>query len=91
MGYKLGLFQKTNEYWFDFLENYFPQELKKFYEYNLQYTLKHLSEFLETLEGKIIITANHGECFGENNLWGHPIVTSIPTLVEVPWLEMDRS
>jgi hypothetical protein len=44
---------------------------------------------LDELEGDIVVTADHGEAFGEEGVWEHHIETYIPPLMEVPWLEVD--
>ena len=65
--------------------------LDKFYYYyedNLRIVLKHVSQLIEELNGITIITADHGESFGEQGIWGHPPKTHIPVLIEVPWLKI---
>lgn len=39
------------------------------------------------IEGKTIITSDHGNAFGEYGLFGHPAGYHIQALVKVPWLE----
>jgi len=63
-------------------------KLQYYYEDNLRIVLKYVSELIEELEGKTIITADHGDAFGEKGIWGHPPETHIPVLIEVPWLEV---
>lgn len=41
------------------------------------------------LPGKKVITADHGEAFGEGGNYGHPEKSIHPVLVEVPWFEAD--
>jgi len=57
-----------------------------YYEDNLRTVLKHVSHLTAYLNGTTIITADHGEAFGEEGVWEHPIETHIPVLIEVPWL-----
>ncbi len=64
--------------------------LKNYYEKNLRIALKSVSELVDNLDGKIIVTADHGEAFGEEGVWEHHIETHIPVLVEVPWLEIEK-
>lgn len=66
------------------------EKIYYYYEDNLRQVLKAVSQLLEELHGKIVITADHGEAFGEQEVWGHPKKTHIPVLVEVPWLEVRK-
>lgn len=36
---------------------------------------------------KVVVTADHGEAFGEWGLYGHPQGIAIPCLTSVPWVE----
>lgn len=56
---------------------------------NLELVLQHVEEILEELEGKTVITADHGELFGEKGLYGHREGVYTKELVEVPWLTVD--
>ncbi|KXA94987.1 hypothetical protein AKJ37_07125, partial [candidate division MSBL1 archaeon SCGC-AAA259I09] len=56
---------------------------------NLEYALEAIQRFAEEVEGKIVVTSDHGEAFGEGGLWGHINKPHIPVLVEVPWLEIN--
>lgn len=61
-------------------------ELKGYYKNNLKTVLEYLSKILDNLNGKTVITSDHGEAFGENGLLEHPYhVPHTPTLSEVPW------
>jgi len=55
------------------LENYSLEKLRSFYMENLEFVLKHVSEVVDSVEEKIIITADHGELLGEHGLFGHAI------------------
>ncbi|MEF8883417.1 MAG: hypothetical protein V5A34_12945 [Halapricum sp.] len=59
------------------------------YEENLRIALESVAELTEELDGKVVVTADHGEAFGEQGIWEHHIETHIPPLVEVPWLEVE--
>jgi hypothetical protein len=60
----------------------------KYYHYNLLHVLYYVKKLFPYLEGKIIITADHGNAFGFGGIYfGHPWSSRIPPLVEVPWLE----
>lgn len=56
---------------------------------NLRLALKEVERLVQNSAGKIIITADHGECFGEHFLFAHPGGVRVKELIEVPWLIMD--
>lgn len=62
----------------------------EYYEENLRIALEGVVDFIEELDGTVVVTADHGEAFGEEGIWEHHIETHIPALMEVPWLEVDR-
>jgi len=66
------------------------QTLLEYHEENLRQALDSLSRLASQLDGRIVVTSDHGEAFGEQGVWGHHVETHIPVLVEVPWLEVDR-
>ena len=64
------------------------------YERNLRFVWPHVRRLLGQLPGRTIVTADHGEAFGEKvgilRLWGHGAGARIPALVTVPWLVYDN-
>jgi hypothetical protein len=60
----------------------------KAYRENLELTLPHLKRLIDGLNGKSIVTSDHGNAFGEWDIFGHPASRHIKSLVEVPWLEI---
>jgi len=64
--------------------------LRKAYEDNLKLVLEEVKKLVKNLEGKIVVTSNHGECFGEKFIIEHPTGIYIKELVEVPWLIVER-
>jgi len=56
------------------------------YKENLELVLPHVEQCIETLGGKSVITSDHGNCFGEFGIFGHPQRVLVRELVEVPWL-----
>jgi hypothetical protein len=62
----------------------------EYHEQNLRIALESISDFVEELDGDIVVTADHGEAFGEDGVWEHHIETHIPPLVEVPWLDLEK-
>ncbi|ELY95783.1 MULTISPECIES: hypothetical protein [Natrialba] len=59
------------------------------YEENLRIALESVADLVTELDGRVIVTADHGEAFGEQGVWEHHIETYIPPLMEVPWLEVE--
>ena len=60
------------------------------YEKNLIFTMPHVEKLVNNLKGKIVITSDHGEGFGEMGLFCHPKMIHIPPLVDVPYLEINK-
>ncbi|AIY89556.1 hypothetical protein [Geoglobus acetivorans] len=68
------------------------------YTSNLLSALKYVKKLAEILPGKIIITSDHGESFGERltkllpmEIYGHPSRIRMPSLIEVPCLEVENN
>ncbi|WP_277540176.1 alkaline phosphatase family protein [Haloarcula laminariae] len=57
------------------------------YEANLRYVLAEVSALVENVDGRVAVTADHGNLFGEWGLYGHPMQTPVPALLAVPWAE----
>jgi membrane-anchored protein YejM (alkaline phosphatase superfamily) len=63
----------------------------KAYEENLRLVLTAVEELLPIFQGKVVVTSDHGNMFGERSApipireWGHPSGTYVPELVNVPW------
>lgn len=57
---------------------------------NLELALKDVEKLLPALSGKIVISADHGEAFGEKWVYAHPAGVYIKELVEVPWFVIDK-
>lgn len=56
---------------------------------NLRWVLDDIELLLENLDAeKVALTADHGECFGEWLLYGHPQGVKLPVLKHVPWVEL---
>ena len=70
-----------------------PEEVRMAYEENLRIALPHIQRLVETLDGKTVVTADHGEMLGESGRpfpvrdYGHSAGIYVNELVEVPWLE----
>jgi len=67
-------------------------EVWRAYRSNLERALPIVQELLVELEGRTVVTSDHGNALGERakpfpvRVYGHPPGIRIPTLVEVPWL-----
>jgi hypothetical protein len=65
------------------------------YRENLEIVLDTVEGLLPDLSGKTVISADHGELFGER-LWPIPVKgyehapnLGVPTLLEIPWFEVE--
>lgn len=83
---KAGLWLELNPA--DLVRNGTRASAMKLYEENLRIALESVSDLVTELDGTVIVTADHGEAFGEEGVWEHHIETYIPALMEVPWLEV---
>lgn len=69
------------------------ESIKKAYRENVEVTLPEVDRLLESMRGKSIVTADHGEMFGEVGwptpfrAYGHPLRHGAKSLLKVPWLE----
>jgi hypothetical protein len=70
------------------LSNGTRETVMEYHEENLRIAFESIVDLLGDLDGDVVITADHGEAFGEQGIWEHHIETHIPPLVEVPWLEL---
>lgn len=67
------------------------QEVWEAYGENLDVALSAVDELLETVEGKVVVTSDHGNMLGERtfpvplSVYGHPVGIRNDELVEVPW------
>ncbi|WP_353634011.1 hypothetical protein ABSL23_12875 [Halobacterium sp. NMX12-1] len=58
------------------------------YRENLEYVLEDLELLFENLDAeRVVVTADHGNAFGEHHVYGHPGGVDLPVLREVPWCE----
>lgn len=61
----------------------------KAYAETLEHTLPHIHELVEELEGITVLTADHGNAFGEEGVYGHPAYTHCKSLIKIPWLRVE--
>lgn len=62
------------------------QHIWELYRENLEVTLPHVERLVEGLRGRTVVTSDHGNAFGEMDVYGHPSKTYIEPLQRVPWL-----
>lgn len=65
-----------------------PSLVKKNYRKNLEYVKSFVKNLSEDLEGKTVVTSDHGELLGEQGIWGHPAGRSEKELRIVPWYKI---
>lgn len=58
---------------------------------NLRWVLDEIKIFLENVDGRVAITADHGEAFGEWGVYAHPTGCPLPVVREVPWVEIEAT
>ncbi|SEP31775.1 hypothetical protein SAMN04487948_1474 [Halogranum amylolyticum] len=65
------------------------------YRENLEIALNSVLDLINKLDGKTVISSDHGELLGESQsplpatYYGHPAGLYVPTLVRVPWFVID--
>jgi hypothetical protein len=64
-------------------------EIKEVYIENLRIVLEYVESLVTELDGKVVITADHGEYLGENGKLGHPKYEYSEVVRKVPWLVID--
>lgn len=68
----------------------YKEYLVKAYEGNLKLVLAEVKRLVANWSGRAVITADHGEGFGENGVFGHRAGIRTPELVVVPWFEVKQ-
>lgn len=64
------------------------EEVWKLYKDNLRLVLDELEVLLENVEAEnVVITADHGNAFGEYSVYGHPEGFPVPSIKKVPWVK----
>lgn len=64
----------------------YMEQNRKAYIDNLKLVLGAVSELVPHLEGKTVVSADHGEFLGEEGFHSHPCFFEHPLLRTVPWL-----
>jgi hypothetical protein len=73
----------------DLVRNGTRETAMALHEENLRIALESVAALVPDLDGQVVVTADHGEAFGEAGVWEHHVETHIPSLVEVPWLTLE--
>lgn len=55
------------------------------YRRNLEFVLDEIEDFVDNLSGKTVITSDHGNLAGENDLYHHPYGSKAVPVRKVPW------
>lgn len=64
------------------------------YRENLELTFPHIKTLNQEIDGKMVVTSDHGNLYGErvfpfiSRLYGHPSHVRAKALMEIPWLEI---
>lgn len=73
---------------------YSSEEIYEAYKRNLLVVLPYALKLAGKLSGKTVITADHGEAFGDRvgpiRVYGHPKYIRIPALTKVPWMVIEQ-
>lgn len=71
------------------------ESVRQLYRENLEIVLESVRRLVEEVEGRIVISSDHGEMLGDREApipvvrYYHPAGVHVPELVEVPWLVHD--
>ncbi|MCB0302521.1 MAG: hypothetical protein KDI38_01930 [Calditrichaeota bacterium] len=66
-------------------------KLKQAYQDNLDLVLAEVQQLVAQLDGRIVVSADHGEAFGERFIISHPPYIYTKELIEVPWLVIEKA
>lgn len=61
------------------------REVLKAYLADLRYVLDEVALLAENIDGDMVVSADHGEAFGELGVFGHPAGSLLPVVRTVPW------
>jgi len=64
------------------------ERVREAYVENLELVLPEVEAMTGTIDGKVVVTSDHGNVFGRWGIYGHPPGMYLAGLVEVPWLEL---
>ena len=73
------------------------EEIRRAYAESVKYILDHVESLQKEIDGKSVVTSDHGQMLGEGILtgigevYGHPHDLYTPALRAVPWFEMSST
>jgi len=67
-----------------------PDLVWQAYQENHEIITSEIKPMLHELEGKNVVTSDHGNAFGTWGVYGHPAERHLKELIEVPWLEYEN-
>lgn len=62
------------------------ERVRESFQKNLEYVLPYVEELVDEAEGRIVLSADHGQAFGEWGVYGHPPGKATRQVREVPWV-----
>lgn len=60
-------------------------EIWRAYDDNLRHVWSHVETVCDNVDGRVVITADHGNALGEWGMWGHKPGMPHPNMRRVPW------
>lgn len=79
-------------YWEAFVRGELDREtIWRAYLDNLRWVLEDLSVLVENVTGRVVISADHGEAFGEWGVYEHPPRSPVPVLRKVPYVSIEAT
>lgn len=60
------------------------KEVWEAYRGNLKLVIEEENKLTEELEGKVVLTSDHGNCIGKYGIYAHPPGLRVKELVKVP-------
>lgn len=77
----------TKDDWHKVRDGEIPEdEFWNAYAANLEWVLKEVQRWKRFINGRILVTSDHGNAMGEWHQWGHPPNSANPSLRNVPWV-----
>lgn len=64
------------------------EEAREAYQKNIEFLMPYIEDLANSLEGKTVVSADHGDFLGEYGLLAHPYGINAKELREVPWHEL---
>lgn len=65
------------------------EECWKSYRANLNYALRHVAAVADSIDARILVTADHGNLWDVAGQYGHPFGNPHPEVRRVPWVIVD--